>query len=77
MAIKLSLTVCSRKGVIMIIPQSTTGAGPGHMKSRYGQKFYYYNVLLFSALVQDGRTAVKSRYGANALLSAVFSPGYV
>ena len=35
------------------MPRSKTGAGPGHIKSRYGQNGLF---SLFSALVQDRDT---------------------
>ena len=53
------------------MPRSKTGAGPGHIKSRYGAKqviFYF-----FSPGPRPGH--VKSRYGANGLFSIIFSPG--
>ena len=45
------------------MPRSNTGAGPGHMKSRYGAKRVIFN--FFSPGPRPGH--VKSGYGANGL----------
>ena len=57
------------------MPQSKTGARPGHIRSRYWAKRVIVYFFQSRSKTGAGPGHVKSSYGANGLFSIIFSPG--